>query len=207
MTNWGRGCVEASASKQVKEWTNIPIIILDSEDIDANTEYLHQKDSLIETAQEIPKYPPQINDVDGVANDDFSKLWDEMTVALECSKDSPAAAAATGECVEEHGDECDHSLILKDDLGHVCRICGVIQKGIDTIIEFPSPKISSQLTFLTWYENDAAASFCEPQLPARSDLSSDPANSHLFSIVCTSIWQNWTHSYLIHITRDGPFRF
>lgn len=44
----------------------------------------------------------------------------------------PSADEPSGEC----GEECDHSFILKDDLGLVCRICGIIQKGIETIFEF-----------------------------------------------------------------------
>ncbi|KAK8316323.1 hypothetical protein V6Z12_A13G035700 [Gossypium hirsutum] len=39
-----------------------------------------------------------------------------------------------GESMSEDED-CDHSFVLKDDLGYVCRICGVIERGIETIIE------------------------------------------------------------------------
>ncbi|KAK9942620.1 hypothetical protein M0R45_008274 [Rubus argutus] len=44
----------------------------------------------------------------------------------------PSADEPSGEC----GEECDHSSSLKDDLGLVCRICGIIHKGIETIFEF-----------------------------------------------------------------------
>ncbi|KAM0011093.1 putative DNA helicase chromatin remodeling SNF2 family [Helianthus debilis subsp. tardiflorus] len=40
----------------------------------------------------------------------------------------------------EDGQECDHSYILKDDIGYVCRVCGLIQTPIDSIIEFQRPK-------------------------------------------------------------------
>lgn len=33
-------------------------------------------------------------------------------------------------------EDCDHSFVLKDDLGYVCRVCGVIDRGIETIFEF-----------------------------------------------------------------------
>ncbi|XP_065874654.1 protein CHROMATIN REMODELING 35-like [Euphorbia lathyris] len=72
--------------------------------------------------------------------DDLTEIWKEMTIALEYSKDSSAGPAVTAECVEQHGEDCDHSLILKDDLGYVCRVCGVIQKSIDTIFEFQFSK-------------------------------------------------------------------
>lgn len=41
------------------------------------------------------------------------------------------------------GDEedCEHSFILKDDIGDVCRICGVIKRGIETIIEYNFSKV------------------------------------------------------------------
>ncbi|KAK9942656.1 hypothetical protein M0R45_008309 [Rubus argutus] len=52
-----------------------------------------------------------------------------MTMALECSKDisvDPSADEPSGEC----GEECDHSFIVKDDLGLVCRICGIIHREL-----------------------------------------------------------------------------
>lgn len=32
--------------------------------------------------------------------------------------------------------DCEHSFVLKDDLGYVCRVCGVIDRGIETLFEF-----------------------------------------------------------------------
>lgn len=39
------------------------------------------------------------------------------------------------------GEDCDHSLLLHDDLGLVCRVCGVIQKRIDTIFDYQWTKV------------------------------------------------------------------
>jgi DNA repair and recombination RAD54-like protein len=39
------------------------------------------------------------------------------------------------------GEDCDHSFVLKDDIGYVCRICGVIDRGIETIFEFQYNKV------------------------------------------------------------------
>ncbi|KAJ1388613.1 SNF2-related, N-terminal domain [Sesbania bispinosa] len=36
---------------------------------------------------------------------------------------------------------CGHDYISKDDIGEVCRVCGVIRMGIESIIEYPSMKI------------------------------------------------------------------
>lgn len=41
---------------------------------------------------------------------------------------------------EDEGD-CEHSFVLKDDLGYVCRVCGVIERGIETIFDFQYVKV------------------------------------------------------------------
>ncbi|XP_023920745.2 protein CHROMATIN REMODELING 35 isoform X2 [Quercus suber] len=71
---------------------------------------------------------------DGLAN-----IWNEMAVALECSKDI-GVDPSTDEHTREGGEECDHSFFLKDDLGYVCRICGVVDKAIESIFEFQYSK-------------------------------------------------------------------
>ena len=43
--------------------------------------------------------------------------------------------------MRESEEDCDHSSVLKDDLGYVCRICGVIDRGIETIFEFQYNKV------------------------------------------------------------------
>ncbi|KAF9619375.1 hypothetical protein IFM89_006562 [Coptis chinensis] len=72
-------------------------------------------------------------------DDGLGDIWREMSLALECSKD------ATGDTVENNVNEekeCGHSFVLKDDLGYVCRVCGVIRKSIDTIFDFQWGKVS-----------------------------------------------------------------
>ena len=43
---------------------------------------------------------------------------------------------------KESKEECEHSFVLKDDIGSVCRICGVVNKSIETIIEYQYTKVS-----------------------------------------------------------------
>ncbi|XP_047330380.1 protein CHROMATIN REMODELING 35-like [Impatiens glandulifera] len=74
--------------------------------------------------------------------EDLSHIWTEMTVALECSKVASVDPPPTEEHVQEEGDDCDHDFILKDDIGYVCCICGVIQRKIETIIEYQYAKSS-----------------------------------------------------------------
>ena len=48
---------------------------------------------------------------------------------------------SSDEEASESEEDCEHSFVLKDDLGYVCRICGVIDRGIETIFEFQYNKV------------------------------------------------------------------
>lgn len=81
--------------------------------------------------------------------DGLADIWTEMTFALECSKEAPVPSFDDN--FEEDEDDCEHSFILKDDIGYVCRICGVIQKKIETIIEYQYAK-NTKNSRTYWYE-------------------------------------------------------
>lgn len=82
-------------------------------------------------------------------DDGLEDIWKEMTMALECSKDV-AQDPSSDEQVRESEEDCDHSFVLKDDLGYVCRICGVIDRGIETIFEFQYNKVKrSNRTYIS----------------------------------------------------------
>ncbi|XAR72788.1 DNA helicase [Bertholletia excelsa] len=69
--------------------------------------------------------------------DCLNDIWKEMDIASECSKDAAVdPQAEPDKMMRQGGEDCDHSYVLKDDLGYVCRICGVIDRKIETIIEF-----------------------------------------------------------------------
>ncbi|MCL7032376.1 hypothetical protein MKW94_021033 [Papaver nudicaule] len=73
----------------------------------------------------------------GSEDDNLDDIWMEMNLAIECSKDASSALGTVWEhTAEEKEDECEHSLVLKDDLGYVCRICGVIERSIEQIFDF-----------------------------------------------------------------------
>lgn len=42
---------------------------------------------------------------------------------------------------EDEEEQCDHSFVLKDDIGYVCRVCGVIKRRIETIVEVQYNKV------------------------------------------------------------------
>ncbi|XWS67861.1 hypothetical protein CRYUN_Cryun04dG0041300 [Craigia yunnanensis] len=75
-------------------------------------------------------------------DDGLGDIWKEMSMALEFSKD--AFEDPLSECMSEDED-CDHSFLLKDDLGYVCRICGVIERGIETIIDIQYNKAKKSI--------------------------------------------------------------
>ncbi|KAJ7950471.1 Protein CHROMATIN REMODELING 35-like [Quillaja saponaria] len=73
-------------------------------------------------------------------DDGLQDIWKEMKMALECSKD--VSVDPSYDEVKKGGDDCDHSFVLKDDLGYVCRICGFIDRAIETIFEFQYNKVT-----------------------------------------------------------------
>nr|TKR85073.1 SNF2 domain-containing protein CLASSY 3-like isoform X1 [Populus alba] len=75
-----------------------------------------------------------------IKDDGLGDIWKEMSFALECSKDV-VENSLSDENMGEDEDYCDHSFVLKDDIGYVCRICGVIERAIDTIIEIQFNKV------------------------------------------------------------------
>ncbi|KAF6173352.1 hypothetical protein GIB67_027047 [Kingdonia uniflora] len=88
----------------------------------------------------------------GQDDDGCSDLWMAMELALESSKEDAVKSS-----VIEHseGEECDHSFVLKDDLGYVCRVCGVISKSIETIFDYQWVKGSkSTRTYMSTKDRD-----------------------------------------------------
>lgn len=82
-------------------------------------------------------------------DDGLGDIWQEMSMAMEISKDV-VEDISSDEHMGEDADDCDHSFVLKDDLGYVCRICGVIDRGIETIIDVQFNKVKrSNRTYLS----------------------------------------------------------
>ncbi|OMO75593.1 SNF2-related protein [Corchorus olitorius] len=81
------------------------------------------------------------NQADTANDEGLKNIWKEMAFAFECSKEN-ASVTRTSEFPSEDDDEevCDHSFIIKDDVGRVCRICGIIETGIETLIDIQYSK-------------------------------------------------------------------
>lgn len=72
-------------------------------------------------------------------DDGLGDIWKEMSFALESSKEV-VEYTSSDDHAKEDDEYCDHSFVLKDDIGYVCRICGVIDRSIDTIIDIQFSK-------------------------------------------------------------------
>ncbi|EPS74542.1 hypothetical protein M569_00205, partial [Genlisea aurea] len=88
-------------------------------------------------------------------SDDLGDIWNEMKVALECSKEA-GSDTQVGDYDPGYEEDCEHSFILKDDIGDVCRICGVIGRGIESIIEYNFSKGTRSTRTYSKYESRVA---------------------------------------------------
>ncbi|KAF2301897.1 hypothetical protein GH714_030254 [Hevea brasiliensis] len=144
-----------------------PVVILDSDDEDDGDRrfgpMLREKimKSLVSLAGETKMTDKGVfvgaeefddNDLSKREDDGLGDIWNEMSLALECSKDV-AEYSSSDEYMQEDEEYCDHSFVLKDDLGYVCRICGVIERGIETIIEVQFNKKKSTRTYASESRN------------------------------------------------------
>lgn len=50
---------------------------------------------------------------------------------------------------DDEEDICEHSFMLRDDLGLVCKICGIIKKKIETIFDFQFKKVLKNIIWKT----------------------------------------------------------
>ncbi|CAD6202206.1 unnamed protein product [Miscanthus lutarioriparius] len=94
-----------------------------------------------EVSFEILQNEPQSNEGNhhdnGSPVDELDDLWMGMSVALACSETNQVSLSIVPfeSNSEETEDACSHDFLLKDDLGMVCRICGLIQQRIEKIFE------------------------------------------------------------------------
>ncbi|KAK2980452.1 hypothetical protein RJ640_028860, partial [Escallonia rubra] len=95
--------------------------------------------------------PEESNEQSDVYSDGLADIWKQMTIALECSKEDNAVNTSSDEHRRDDEEECDHLFILKDDLGYVCRICGFVQRAIETVIDFQYVK-NARSTRTYWRE-------------------------------------------------------
>ncbi|CAN4112408.1 unnamed protein product [Withania somnifera] len=116
----------------------------------------------------------EIDDGAEQPDEGLTDIWNEMSFALEFSKDVAAEPSPDEHSVEEE-DKCNHSFILKDDIGYVCRICGVIKRSIETIIEFQYSK-TARNTRTYHYEGRSVKDIGPSELLPDGIISSDDSD-------------------------------
>ncbi|KAG9148175.1 hypothetical protein Leryth_014087 [Lithospermum erythrorhizon] len=123
------------------------------------------EDSDVESETEMVVKQADVDD-NGMAD-----IWMEMGVGLECSKET-VNLPTNGSPLQKI--DCDHIFILKDDIGYVCRICGLIQQAIEKIIEYQFKKATRSSTY--WHEG--RSSNAEPNV---INLSKFETTTHDFN--------------------------
>ncbi|CAN0890426.1 Protein CHROMATIN REMODELING 35 [Linum grandiflorum] len=68
------------------------------------------------------------SDEDGLAN-----IWNEMSMALQSTEN--AEDLSSNSHIEDDEECCEHVIIHREDIGDVCRICGVITREITSIVD------------------------------------------------------------------------
>uniref|UniRef100_A0A0D3GYI8 Uncharacterized protein n=1 Tax=Oryza barthii TaxID=65489 RepID=A0A0D3GYI8_9ORYZ len=68
-------------------------------------------------------------------------LWKDFSLAAECTKIEYHCAQNMSnekdvDDENEMDDDCNHDIRIHEDLGHVCRICGMIVRKAETIIDY-----------------------------------------------------------------------
>ncbi|XP_040382576.1 protein CHROMATIN REMODELING 35-like [Oryza brachyantha] len=87
-------------------------------------------------------------------SDGLDDLWKDFSLAAECTKlDTHEDMSNENEVDDEKemDDDCNHDIRIHEDLGHVCRICGMIVRKAETIIDYQWKKASRTRT--NYYES------------------------------------------------------
>ncbi|KAL6639967.1 hypothetical protein ACP70R_022277 [Stipagrostis hirtigluma subsp. patula] len=104
---------------------------------------LKQTDISSETDMPMVEEEKPKNESDGLED-----YWKDFALAVESTKlDASDEAAYEKEDIEKEVDnDCIHDIRIHEDLGHVCRICGMIVRRADSIIDYQWKKASRRRT-------------------------------------------------------------
>ncbi|KAM0863568.1 hypothetical protein ACQ4PT_044512 [Festuca glaucescens] len=71
-------------------------------------------------------------------SDGLEDFWNDFSLAIESSKlDTLEEVASEKKVTKKEVDtDCNHDIRIHEDLGHVCRVCGMIVRRADTIIDY-----------------------------------------------------------------------
>ncbi|KAL5231993.1 hypothetical protein ABZP36_030769 [Zizania latifolia] len=83
-------------------------------------------------------------------SDAIEDLWKDFSLAVESTKLDTHEDLSNEKEVDdekEMDDDCDHDIQIHEDLGHVCRVCGMILRRADTIFDYRWKKASRKRTY------------------------------------------------------------
>ncbi|XP_047064643.1 protein CHROMATIN REMODELING 35-like, partial [Lolium rigidum] len=82
-------------------------------------------------------------------SDGLEDFWNDFSLAIESSKlDTLEEVASEKEVTKQEVDtDCNHDIRIHEDLGHVCRVCGMIVRRADTIIDYQWKKASRSRSY------------------------------------------------------------
>ncbi|KAI5446311.1 Protein CHROMATIN REMODELING 35 [Lathyrus oleraceus] len=148
----------------------------DDNKIDSETSLSPKNDTSKDKGVYVGAHEEVDNKVDA-EDERLEDVWREMYMAIETSKDVSADHPPEEEEGKKDAD-CDHSFVLKDDLGYVCRVCGVIDRGIETIFEFQYKVKRSTRTYMSESWNGKAKDDIFEAKIAEDDLTVTEISAH-----------------------------
>ncbi|KAL6645968.1 hypothetical protein ACP70R_017576 [Stipagrostis hirtigluma subsp. patula] len=102
---------------------------------------------------EMPTEEKPKNESDGLED-----CWKDFALAVESMKLDIVDDAADEKEMDngkEVENDCNHDIQIHDDLGHVCRICGMIVRRADSIIDYQWKKASRRRTYFYGHSKNA----------------------------------------------------
>ncbi|CAO2206414.1 unnamed protein product [Urochloa humidicola] len=82
-------------------------------------------------------------------SDGLEEYWKDFALAIESTK-IDAVDEAANEKEDDNGKmedvDCNHDIRIHDDLGHVCRVCGMVVRRAESIIDYQWKKASRRRT-------------------------------------------------------------
>ncbi|KQJ95949.1 protein CHROMATIN REMODELING 35 [Brachypodium distachyon] len=102
-----------------------------------------------ETYNPVEEEEPAEEDKPENKSDGLEDLWKDFSVAMESSKlntfEELPDEKELGE--KDVDNDCNHDIRIHEDLGHVCRVCGLIVRRADTIIDYQWKKASRSRSY------------------------------------------------------------
>uniref|UniRef100_A0A0D9VNQ6 Helicase C-terminal domain-containing protein n=1 Tax=Leersia perrieri TaxID=77586 RepID=A0A0D9VNQ6_9ORYZ len=83
-------------------------------------------------------------------SDGLEDLWKDFSLAAECTKLDTHEDVSNEQEIDDEKEtdgDCNHDIRIHEDLGHVCRICGMIVRKAETIFDYQWKKAYMSLSW------------------------------------------------------------